>query len=400
MGHLDSFQYALRGMLSRQTQSYLTILGVVIGIASIVAIVSIGQGISSYVQEQMMALGTDYVSITPGTDLGLSSSNPVGISKAILTSNDLKIIDGVGGVKKAYGQVMSMPSIEFGGEKGTTICIAFTAGGFEDFPMYKLREGRYYRAAAGEAIIGGGLANDVFKRDVRIGDTIKLNNASFRVVGILEKGSGMMAIADSMVAVDTADMQRITGQSKAVNAFVEIDAKLLPGANPDDVAAVIAERLRNAHKVTAETQDFTILTPAAASNIVGSIIVTLNLFLGGLAGIALIVGGVGIMNTMFMAVTERTREIGILKAVGARDSNILEIFILESGMIGLVGGVIGCAIGWSLSYGMNLFGVPSNVDLSLIGYALAFSFVVGMVSGFIPARVASSLEPVEALRYE
>jgi len=158
--------------------------------------------------------------------------------------------------------------------------------------------------------------------------------------------------------------------------------------------------LLSLHKETVETEDFTVYTPATTSNLVGGILATLNLFLGGLAGIALVVGGVGIANTMFMAVTERTREIGVLKALGARNNDILEIFIIESGLIGLMGGAIGCAIGFSLSVVMNLFGVPSNVDITLVSWAILFSFIIGVVSGFFPAALAARLEPVEALRYE
>jgi putative ABC transport system permease protein len=400
MGHVDLFKYALRGMLGRQTQSYLTILGVVIGIASIVSIVSIGQGISSYVQDELMTFGTDYISVTPGKLTALSGQGPVGITRYTLDNNDFKIISSAPGVKKAYGQIMAQAPVEFAGENGAVLVIGFTSGGLVDFPVYKLREGRDYKPSSGEAIIGAGLADDFFKRKVKLGDSLKLNNASFKVVGILEKGSGLTSIIDSVVLTDTGDMYKITGRAKALSNYDEIDAKLLPGADPDGVAETVAERLRNAHHVTKDNEDFTILTPQATSDLVGGILGTLNLFLGGLAGIALVVGGVGIMNTMFMAVTERTREIGVLKAIGGRDSDILEIFILESGMIGLLGGIIGVSIGFALSFAISLLGVPSTVDVSLVSWALAFSFVIGIVSGFIPARVAANLPPVEALRYE
>ena len=399
MSHMDLFTYAVRGLFNRQLRSYLTILGVVIGIAAIVAIVSIGQGLSQYIQNELMSFGGDYVTINPGK-LEDYASGPAVSMPVVLTENDRKVIESVGGVEKAYGQVTDIGAIEFHGEKGTGMIIGTSVGIWDAFPIYKLREGRFYRAEAGEAVIGAGVADNVFKKKVRVGDTMRINNMSVKVVGILETGSGITSAFDYMVMLDVPDMMRSMGRAKTVISYEEIDAKLVPGSNPDEVGAAVEERLRNLHHVSEENQDFTVLTPSKINNLIGSIIGTLNLFLGGLASIALVVGGVGIANTMFMSVMERTREIGILKALGARNKDIQEIFLIESGLIGLTGGLVGCAVGFSLSLLMGQFGVPSYVDLPLVGYALLFSFTVGTVSGFLPARQAAGLPPVEALRYE
>lgn len=400
MGHADLFTYAVRGLLSRQLRSYLTILGVVIGIAAIVAIVSIGQGLSQYIQNELMSFGGDYVTINPGKMEDYASSGPTVNMPATLTENDRKAIESVGGVEKAYGQVTDIGSIEFHGEKGSGMIIGTSVGIWDAFPIYKLREGRFYRAEAGELVIGAGVADNVFKKKVRLGDTMRINNMSFKVVGILEKGSGITSAFDYMVMLDVPDMMRSMGRAKTIISYEEIDAKLVPGSNPDEVGVAVEERLRNLHHVSEENQDFTVLTPSKINSLIGSIIGTLNLFLGGLASIALVVGGVGIANTMFMSVMEKTREIGVLKALGATDAAIMELFLIESGMLGLVGGLLGCAIGLLISLVMNQFGVPSNVDLQLVLYAMFFSLAVGTVSGLFPARRAARLEPVEALRYE
>lgn len=401
MGHTDFFTYAVRGLFSRQLRSYLTILGVVIGIAAIVAIVSIGQGLSQYIQKELMAFGGDYLTINPGRLEEYASSGPALTMPATLTENDRKAIESVGGVEKAYGQITDTGSIEYYGEQGAGLVIGNSVGIWDAFPgAYKLREGRFYRAEAGELMLGAGVADNVFTKKVRVGDTMRINNMSFKVVGILEKGTGLMSALDYMVFVDVPDMMRSMGRARAVVSYEEIDVKLVPGSNADEVGLAVEEKLRNLHHVSEENQDFTLLTPSRINNLIGSITGTLNLFLGGLAGIALVVGGVGIANTMFMSVMERTREIGTLKALGARDRNIMEIFLIESGLIGLIGGLVGCAIGFALSLIMGQFGVPSYVDLPLVGYALLFSFAVGAISGFLPARQAARLPPVEALRYE
>jgi len=399
MGHAELFGYAARNLAGRKLRSYLTILGVVIGIASIVSIVSVGQGVSDYVYSQLMAFGTDFVSVQPGSLQSLASG-PTGAQTASLTENDRKAVEVIGGVKAAYGQVMAQSSLRFGTQSGIAITFGMPAATFTDFSMYTLREGRYYRDNAGEAVIGADLADTIFDRKIRVGDAIFLNNASFRVVGILSKGSGLSSAIDSVLMTDPPSLMATLGRSKTVISYDEIDVKVEPGADPNEVGAAITERLRNLHHVTEDTQDFTVITPDLVSGIVGGILTTLNLFLGGLASIALVVGGVGIANTMFMAVTERTREIGILKAIGARNRDILEIFMFESGMIGLAGGLAGCLIGFTLSYVLNQFGVPSKVDLPLVALALSFSIGVGIVSGIYPARHASRLPPVEALRYE
>ena len=400
MGHAEYFTYAVKGLLSRQLRSYLTILGIVIGIAAIVSIVSVGQGLSEYIQHQLMQFGTDYVAVYPGKLEPYASGGVTTVVKATLTDNDLRAIESVSGVEKAYGRIRDQVAVEFAGQTGSTLVVGSSAGIFDAFPIYTLREGRFYRSDSGEAVVGAEFADSVFKKKIHIGDTIKIRGKPFRVVGILEKGSGFAAAADYLVFTDVGDLTYALSKAKLVKAYEEIDAKLEPGADADEVGKAVEEKLRNLHHVTEETQDFTVLTPSQLSSIIGDIIGTLNLFLGGLAGIALIVGGVGILNTMFMSVMERTREIGVLKVIGARDRDIMEIFLIESGVIGLIGGLIGCGVGFAISIAANYFGVPSKVDLPLVGYALLFSFVVGTVSGFMPAMRAARMEPVEALRYE
>ncbi len=400
MGHLDLVNLAFSSMRRKQLRTWLTVLGIVIGIGAIVSLVSIGQGLQEYLNQQMNALGTDYLIVQPGSLQSLTSSSSVMGAVKPLSENERKAIESIGGVAKVYGEIDDTMSIEFSGQQGRVLAVGDTPGIFEAFPFYTLASGRFYTAGSNEVVLGSDLANNVFKKKVRTGDAIKLNNVTFRVVGILEEQSGLYASANSVALLDVGDMSRALGTSRVALEYDQISAKLQPGSDADAVGTAIEERLRNMRHETNDTQDFTVITPAFITNTANSILGTLNLVLGGLAAISLVVGGIGIANTMFMSVMERTREIGTLKAIGATDRAIMELFIIESGLLGIVGGLLGCLIGLGVSFVMNQFGVPSKVDLSLVSYAMLFSFAVGMVSGLFPARRASQLEPVEALRYE
>ncbi len=400
MGHLDLVNLALSSMRKKQLRTWLTVIGIVIGIGAIVSLVSIGQGLQEYLNVQLNSFGTDYLIVQPGSLQSISSSNPILSAVKPLSENERKAIESIGGVQKVYGEIDDTMSIQFSGQQGKVLAIGDTPGIFDAFPFYTLSTGRFYTSGNNEVVLGSDLANNVFKKKIRMGDTIALNNVTFRVVGILEEQTGLYSSANSVALLEVGDMSRALGTSRTALEYDQINAKLQPGSDADAVGTAIEQRLRNMRHETNDTQDFTVITPAFITNTANSILGTLNLVLGGLAGISLVVGGIGIANTMFMSVMERTREIGTLKAIGATEGAIMELFIIESGLLGVVGGLLGCLIGLLVSFGMNQFGVPSKVDLPLVSYAMLFSFAVGMASGVFPARRAAKLEPVEALRYE
>ena len=186
-------------------------------------------------------------------------------------------------------------------------------------------------------------------------------------------------------------------QTKTVS---EIVVAADPSYDTNTVAAEIEEELISLHHVTSTTEDFTIMTAATVQSAVASVTNTLSLFLGGIASISLIVGGIGVANTMFMSVLEQTKYIGLLKALGMRSRDVLLLFMLEAGVIGLVGGVLGVALSIGVSAILEQFGVPSAITIDLVLLGLGFSVVVGLISGLVPARNAASLEPIDALRYE
>ncbi|MFA5077406.1 MAG: FtsX-like permease family protein, partial [Candidatus Micrarchaeia archaeon] len=215
-----------------------------------------------------------------------------------------------------------------------------------------------------------------------------------------EKGTGMTAMIDSVIYIPKRDGREAIPEFMGNEIVSEIHLRVIPGANISEAEEEITYELMRLHHVTEDNKDFTVMSSAYIAEQVGNITGALGLFLGGIAAISLFVGSIGIANTMFMSIMERTKEIGTMKAVGARNADIMKIFLIEAGIIGIVGGVIGLALSIAVSWGINQFGVPSSITNEVMAGALIFSFAVGLVSGYLPARNAAELNAVEALRFE
>jgi len=407
MSHLDLARYAVSAMLHRSLRSWLTILGVVIGIAAIVALVSIGYGINSYITKQLEAFGSNFVSVSPGSprtggQAAMFGTSPfVGTRAAILTTNDANAIKGLAGVQSVYTIIGTRGDVEYRGEIAGCAVAGVSAGLFKDFSqMLTIEEGRALTESDSHVVvIGKKIANGTFKEEVELGRTLIIGNTSYRVVGLLGKTEGSPFPVDNVVFMPYDDAQAYMTGIKEPNQVDLIVVQTAPSADPGEVAHEITLKLRNVRHVSEETQDFKVNTATTLLERINTITSVLSLFLGGIAAISLIVGGVGIANTMFMAVTERTQEIGVMKAIGATERDILEIFLIESGLIGLVGGVLGVVLGAAVSVILNQFGVPTTLKPELLVFAVLFAFVVGAVSGFFPARRAARMEPVVALGF-
>ena len=402
MSHLDYARYAMGAMGHRSLRSWLTVAGIVIGIAAIVILISVGYGINDYMASQLESFGSNFISISAGKPGGGMSMGPfMSTSSSVLTTNDAQAVKGVAGVESVYTILGTRSDIEYRGDLIGGVVAGASAGVFKDFEMmFKIDEGRAFTDADSRVVvIGDKVAHDSFETDITIGRTLVIGNVSYRVVGIFKKSESSPFPIDSIVFMPYNDAQIFMSGIKAPNQADMLILRTEPGANPDEVAQLIKQRLWNTRRVTEETQDFKITTAASSLESIGAITGVLGLFLGGIAAIALVVGGVGIANTMFMSVSERTREIGVMKAVGAKEEDILEIFLLESGMLGMIGGIIGVAIGVAASLLMNYFGIPSSLRMELLAFAMLFALVMGMVSGYFPARRAARMEPVEALGF-
>jgi len=399
---LDSFRLAARNIRYRKKRSWLTILGTLVGILAIVALISIGQGLQNSVQSEFQELGGDKVYISPG---GNSIASSFTSSTAKLTEDSLQTVRNSRGVEQALGTISARKQVRYSQET-SYLSITGLPGGersslIQETNGLETTKGRFIRNTDTYSIVlTENAAENAFEDEITLRNKLEINGTEYRVVGIVE-ASGRPG---GSIYMETDQARELTGKE---DEYDEITARISGGFTPSEVEENIREELRRSRGLEEGEEDFTTNT---ASDIIDSFTSQLALirgFLVGLGAISLLVGGVGIMNTMYTSVTERTKEIGVMKAVGATNWQILRIFLIESGMIGLIGGLLGVIGGLGISYGASgiiseQVGLPMEPGASpeLIFGSLAFAFVVGTVSGFFPARKAAKMNPVEALRYE
>jgi putative ABC transport system permease protein len=246
------------------------------------------------------------------------------------------------------------------------------------------------------AVLGASVETDTFNESM-LNKQIKINGVPFRVVGILNASGATFSGPDRSIFISQNAAKKLFNQTKAVSSVVVITAD---GFDPDTVADALALTLRNLHRVSESAQDFTVTTASSLQSTLSSVTSTLALFLGAIAGISLVVGGIGVANAMFTSVLEQTRFIGLLKSLGARNGDVMKLFVFEAGMVGLTGGVLGVLLSFLGSMLLGAFSLPSKITPELVLLGLGFSVATGIISGLVPARNAAAVEPVEALRYE
>ncbi len=405
----EYFRIAYTNLTHRRTRSYLTMVGIFIGIAAVVSLISLGQGLRQGVAEQFASIGTDKV-IVVAKSAGFGPPGEGAVSN--LTTKDLRVVHSVPGVSLATGRLLRQVRLERKGE--TAIVFASTLPEDDsrrlvrDAINAKLMAGRYIESGEhGKVTIGNDFAHPkkVFDKPVEVGEKITANGKEFEVVGILARLSGVGGRSDQNFIINEQDGRDLFKLSDNYDfLIVQVDSSL----NAEQTAQSIERALRRSRDVDEDTQDFTVQTAAQFLETLDSILVIVQVVLVGIAAISLLVGGIGIMNTMYTAVLERTKEIGVMKAIGATNEDVLAIFVIESGMLGAVGGLIGLLIGMGLAKLVELvalaaFGsalIKASFPWYLLVGAVAFSFVVGSLSGLWPAFRAAKLKPVDALRYE
>ncbi|MFH1443193.1 MAG: ABC transporter permease [Candidatus Micrarchaeota archaeon] len=397
---IDLLGYAFDNMQHRHLRSWLTIVGIIIGIASIVLLVSIGQGLDKEIKSQLSSIGTSYVIILPGSPNSEGTQFGPPTFRGALYQNDADSIRRLPGVKSVSSAVViGVANLEYKGERAGTVVVGAEPYAMDDFLSIGFEKGRFIEEGdQGGAVIGNTVAKTLFPDEVDYGKTFKINGRDFRVKGILNKG-GTFSPYDSFVFIDMGVAREIgkTVGSKRIDRLFVIANSAEEVAN---VEKMVTQEIAKRHKVSVENRDFQTQTAQSISDSVSQITGILSVFLGLIASISLIVGMVGIANAMFTSVLERTREIGILKAVGATQAAITKIFLYEAGLIGMAGGILGAAIGAGLSILLSKFGVPSSISFEFIGLCIFLSFLVGLGSGFFPSRDAARMQPIEALRYE
>jgi putative ABC transport system permease protein len=408
MNLFENVRIAIRALTANKLRSILTMLGIIIGVGAVVALLSIGQGATTSITSSVEGLGSNLVSISPGRLFQQEG----GSQNAHLYYTDYEAIAANGTnmthVSPAY---QTLNTVKFN-DKDTQLLVAGVTQDYAAVRAYKLASGRFINQAdrnqnAQAAVLGWQTAQDLFGALDPLGQRIKINGVSFEVVGVLEsKGSAGFGNSDDIVLIPLeTGYTRVFGSSAEDNGNRLVSEISISAANSDVVDDVIAQAtflLRKLHDLAPGTEaDFTVISQSEFLSTLSAITTTMTIFLGAIAGISLLVGGIGIMNIMLVSVTERTREIGLRKAVGAKRSTILFQFLVETITLSVLGGLLGILLGSGIAYiftAMDL--IQADLTLDTIALAFFFATAVGVFFGLYPAMRASSLRPIEALRYE
>jgi putative ABC transport system permease protein len=409
MSILQAFYEAIESLAGNKLRSGLTILGIVIGVGAVIAMLAIGRGAEASITGSIQGIGTNLMFIFRGGGEDVRNPAPLtlGDANAIAEPFAAPSVSAVAPILQGNGEVT------YGGESTTTTIQGVTP----DYALvrnYDVTEGEFINEGhilgrSSVAVIGPDVADALFgRREAVTGETIRVEGQPFRVIGVLvAKGGGGFGPSEDdqiMIPLSTAQtrlLRRSTADRVDVIMVQAISAEAVPQAQEE-----ISQILRTRHRTAVGVDDFTIATQQEFLDTFASITGVLTIFLGGIAGISLLVGGIGIMNIMLVSVTERTREIGLRKALGARRSDILVQFLTESSVLSLIGGLIGIGPGWRMSVIVGQIATANQADfapvigLDAILLATIFSAAVGLFFGIYPANRAANLEPVEALRYE
>ena len=403
-----SFLEALESLTANKMRAALTILGIVIGVAAVIAMVSIGRGAQNTITDSIQGIGTNLLFVFRGGSEEVRNPEHITLGDANAIADSFQAPS----VAAVAPMLQGSAEITFGGESTTTSLMGVTPD-YGYVRNYQVTEGEFITeehmlGQASVVLLGPEVAKALFGRtEGLVGETVRIEGQPFRVIGVLESkgGSGFSNVDDqAFVPFSTAQTRLIRRSSRdRVDMLIvsAVDAESVPSASEE-----IAQILRTRHRTEIGEDDFTILTQEDFLDVAGTITNVLTIFLGGIAAISLLVGGIGIMNIMLVSVTERTREIGLRKAVGAHKSDIMVQFLTESSVLSLIGGLIGIALGWAISMVVgqiaNANNAPINpsIGLDIVLIATLFSTAVGLFFGLYPANRAANLEPVEALRYE
>jgi len=405
MNITDLLHETYTALSANKVRSGLTILGIVIGISSVIAMVSIGQGASGQIQSSIQGLGSNLLTVMPGflqPGRGIVSSGR-GAAQS-LKNEDIAILQQLSGAANVSPELNRRFQItsSLGNNTNSTVI-----GVTEAYPLVRnvtVDNGSFISQNQSQslgrvAVLGPTAAQDLFGDSDALGKTIRINRVDFKVIGTLQtKGSAGFFNPDDSVFVPLSTMQKVLAGADYLSTIaVSVTQKdLMP-----DVQAAATAALAAKHRVDPQSPDFSILSQADILGTLTQVTNTFTAFLASIAGISLIVGGIGIMNMMLTTVTERTREIGLRKAIGAKKRDISTQFLVEAVMLTFLGGAFGIALGWLIATVVSrVAGIATSVSLSSILLAFGVSASIGLVFGYYPARRAASLNPIAALRYE
>lgn len=412
MNYTNLFKIALRAIMANKMRSFLTALGIIIGVASVITMLAIGQGSKRSIQANIAEMGSNMIMIHPGADMrGGVRQDPSAMQTLKLTDyeslrDECNYIKGISPVVSSSGQFIYS-------NNNTPSTIYGVNGDYLDIRQLKVEDGEMFtdsdiKAAAKVCLVGQTVVDNLFPDGSDpVGRVIRFNSIPFRIVGVLKKkGYNSMGMDqdDLVLAPYTTVMKRILAQTY----LSEIQCSAITEGLTDKAIDQITEILRRDHKLKeatdttpADDDDFNIRSQEELSSMMNSTTDTMTILLGVVAGISLIVGGIGIMNIMYVSVTERTREIGLRMSVGARGIDILNQFLIEAIILSVTGGIIGVILGVGASYAVNLIAHwPISIEIWTIIMSFAVCTFTGVFFGWYPAKKAAQLDPIEAIRYE
>ncbi len=417
MNILESLRVAMRGLSANKLRAVLTMLGIIIGVGAVITLLSVGRGVETLIREQLQGAGTNLLFVIP-VNMNESGGGPPGMRsfQPSLTRGDLEAISdpfNVPDVVRTAPEVNTMASVVY--QRNTLgLQVSGVTYDYQDVRNARVAEGNFISdqdvaVRSRVAVLGARAMERLFSADeYPIGRSIKINNIPFEVIGVMEeKGGATFGSEDDLIYIPLTTMQErlMPGyrNSRGEPLLSVIYAQVVSEDRMDEARQQIEGVLRQRHNIQFRgDDDFTVINQADLVAIFGQITGVITFFLGAIAAISLLVGGIGIMNIMLVSVTERTREIGIRKAVGARRQDILAQFLMEAMVLSLIGGLIGIGLGWA---GAALISNLQNeltaiVTAQSVLLATGFSLAVGLFFGIYPATRAAGLNPIDALRYE
>ena len=406
----EPFSTAWVGVATHKLRSFLTILGIVIGVAAVITLMSIGRGAEAEIISRIESVGSDLITIRPGASIGFGgirgaagSTNTLTQEDAVAISEQVAYIDLVA---PTYSKALQLV---VGGEN-MNASVTGVPPQYQEVQNLEIANGAFfsdyeYQRGAKVAVLGSNVKETLFGEADPIGQRMRMGGNIVRVIGVLESKGAMMGSPDDAILIPLTAMQLMVAQprtSQGERVVSSIALTVSDEEQADYVVDEITSLLRTRHRLGPNVDnDFSIMSMQEISDMLSETIGTMTLLLGAIAAISLLVGGIGVMNIMLVSVLERTREIGIRKALGARERDIWIQFLIEAALLTFAGGIIGVIAGWAVSYLVSTMGLMTTVvTADIVILAVSVSVGIGLFFGFYPAWNASRLNPIEALRYE
>ncbi|MBN1134049.1 MAG: ABC transporter permease [Methanosarcinaceae archaeon] len=404
MRYRTYLKLALNILIHSKLRSWLTIIGIVIGVAAVLSIMSLGDSMQANVENRFAEMDLTKITISPGFSKAQSAMGHGGEGSSVssdveLTNKDIMALKLIDDIQYMYGEISGSEDVYFLGESVSLSITGVDPQLWQYVTTVDLESGRLLEPADNfVAVIGSGVANDLFEQPVGINMVLTINGRSVRVVGIMESEGGN-SDREIIMPIDAA-VEIIEDAEK--NNFDSIVVKVEDADLVESVAEEIETKLMISRHVTERDRDFSVSASKSMVEDMSEIMNSMNMFLGAIAAVSLVVGAVGIANTMFTSVLEKTKEIGTMKAIGARNSDIMMIFIFNALLVGFVGGAFGVIFGSIASiYLPSILGMATvGLSSELMVFGLLIAMFIGVISGAIPAYRASRMKPVDALRYE